>query len=61
MPEEFPKKEVPKEDVFFIRHSKSAYKTYAATQKSGNPRAPFDPENQISPDLTEEGELLAKK
>lgn len=50
-----------KEDAYFIRHSKSSYKTYAEIEKSQNPRAAFDPENQITPDLTQEGIKLAKE
>ena len=51
---------MPKDDAYFIRHSKSNYKTSADTLKSEDPRAAFDPEKQITPDLTEEGRELAK-
>ncbi len=60
-PKSHPEKETPKEDVYFIRHSKSGYKTYAGIEQSTNPRASFDPENQVTPDLTEEGIKLAKE
>lgn len=60
-PKSHPEEEAPKEDVYFIRHSKSGYKTYAETEKSENPRASFDPENQVTPDLTEEGVKLARE
>jgi len=55
------RKAVSKADIYFIRHSKSGYKTYAITEQSQNPRAAFDPEHQVTPDLTEEGVKFAKE
>jgi len=54
-------KDTDNKNAYFVRHSKSGYKTYAQTEKSENPRAPFDSEKQVTPDLTEEGIELAKR
>lgn len=48
-------------DAFFTRHSASGYKSYGEIKKSDNPQAPFDPENQVTPDLTEKGVELAQE
>jgi len=60
-PEEAPQEGTSQEDAFLIRHSKSVYETYAETEKSENPRAAFDPDSQVVPDLTEEGIKLARE
>lgn len=44
-----------------MRHGKAAYKTYAESIGSGDPTKPFDPEHQITPDLTPEGREAAFK
>mgnify|MGYP001620184623 CR=1 FL=1 len=46
--------------VFFTRHSKAGYKTYAEILKSDDPTAPVDPERQVVPDLPEAGVELAR-
>lgn len=46
--------------VNFIRHSKSGYKTYGSILGSDNPHAPFNPEEQTTPDLTGAGIELAR-
>lgn len=43
----------------YIRHSKAGYETYKKVVSSDNPEKPFDPETQITPDLTAEGRELA--
>jgi len=48
-------------DAYFVHHSKAGYKTYAETEKSENPRAPFNPEKQITPDVPEGGIELARE
>lgn len=48
------------DEVKFTRHSKAGYKTYAEILASKNPQAPFDPERQITPDITEQGAELAR-
>lgn len=45
----------------YIRHSKAAYKTYGAIVGSEEPTKPFDPEAQVTPDLTAEGKALAEQ
>lgn len=50
-----------KDDVTFIRHSKAGYKTQEAIERSGNPRAAFNPEDQVTPDLTPEGREFARE
>lgn len=54
-------KKTNKNSVFFTRHSKAGYKTYERSMKSENPEEPFDPENQVTPDLPPEGVELAKR
>lgn len=49
-----------KDEVKFTRHSRAGYKTYAEILASENPQAPFDPEKQITPDITEQGAELAR-
>jgi hypothetical protein len=48
-------------EVVFTRHSKARYRTAHETMESENPQAPFDPEKQVTPDLSPEGERLAKE
>lgn len=48
-------------DAFFSRHSKSGYKSYGKTFESDDPQAPFDSEDQVTPDLTEAGVELAQE
>lgn len=49
------------DDHFFIRHSKSGYRTIKEIVASTNPEQPLDPKKQIMPDLTEEGVELAQR
>lgn len=45
----------------YIRHSKASYKTYGQIASSPEPKGPFNPNEQILPDITEAGIELAKK
>lgn len=47
--------------AFFTRHSKASYETYRKTMRSEEPQAPFDPEDQVTPDLPEAGVKLARE
>lgn len=47
--------------VYFTRHSEARYKTFTEILKSKNPARPFSRKEQETPDLTAEGEELAKK
>lgn len=49
----------PRFEADFIRHSAAKYDSYGRIARSDNPQAPFDPENQLTPDLTAGGEELA--
>ncbi len=52
--------EQPHFEADFVRHSVSGYRSYAEIAGSENPTAPFDPEQQLIPDLTEAGKALAE-
>lgn len=56
--------QIPEEEIlptfYFIRHSKSDYRTYTEGLKT-NPTGKYDSQNQLSPDLTEEGFQLAEQ
>jgi len=54
-------KEQSDDAAYFTRHSKAEYNTYRKIRSSENPQAGIDPENQISPDLSEEGVVLAEQ
>lgn len=47
--------------VYGIRHSKAEYRSNKAIIASEHPDDPFDPEQQLIPDLTEEGRQLAER
>lgn len=47
------------DSVYFTRHSRSTYGTYGKIKESDNPRAPVDREDQVVPDLPEDGIELA--
>ena len=47
--------------IHFTRHSKAEYKTYRNIRSSDNPRQKMDYEDQITPDLSEEGVALAEQ
>lgn len=49
------------DSVHFTRHSAAKYSTYAEINKSENPQAPVDVENQVTPDLSERGLELARE
>ena len=53
-------KEKPEVKVFFIRHSRATYATYAEKVGSENPESPIDVEKQL-PDLPEIGIEMAHK
>ena len=50
-----------KHEAHYIRHSKALYQTYGKILASEDPQQGFDPEEQVSPDLTPEGIELAQK
>ena len=58
--ENFEKKEKPETKIFFIRHSRATYATYAEKLASDEPESPLDVEGQL-PDLPEIGVEMAKK
>ena len=47
--------------VHFTRHSISEYKTYREIRASKEPGRALDPEDQVTPDLTEKGVELAER
>lgn len=47
--------------IHFTRHSKAEYNTYRQIRSSENPQAEMDYENQIIPDLSPEGVVLAEQ
>ncbi|MBI4268433.1 hypothetical protein HY627_01200 [Candidatus Uhrbacteria bacterium] len=60
-PQEMPKSSEERSDsIHFTRHSKADYKTYRKIRSSENPQGEIDYENQITPDLSEEGVALAE-
>jgi len=58
---EIPSSEEREDSAHFIRHSKSAYRTYEEIQKSESPEQQLDPEKQVTPDLPEAGIELAEQ
>lgn len=50
-----------KDEVYYIRHSRSGYETYAKNLKSNDPRQPVDYDRQVIPDLPESGRELARE
>jgi len=58
---EKPLQEDRNDSVHFTRHSRAEYNTYIKIKESDNPQAPVDYENQITPDLNEEGVRLAEQ
>jgi hypothetical protein len=50
-----------KEEIKFIRHSKSGYKSYREILGSDNPDQPLDIKEQVIPDISEAGIDLAKQ
>lgn len=52
----------PREDsVHFTRHSQAKYGSYNKIRASENPQGAVDPEDQLTPDLTEKGAELAEQ
>lgn len=49
------------DSINFIRHSNAGYTTYKKVLRSDNPTAEFRKEEQVTPDLTEEGIELARQ
>jgi hypothetical protein len=65
LPESDGKDDSQDNEVHFVRHGRAQYKTYGDIASSDNPQQPFNPEVQVTTDLTEKGavevEIEAKK
>lgn len=49
------------DEAFFTRHSKATYGTYGKMLSSDDPTRPFNPDDQVTPDLSESGFQLARE